>query len=163
MNRVRVKRRLVELATFALTDVDLGNGRTETIPATYTWAGDQVRSSTLYLGITTGANSVESISTRPSTDDRFVVTCSLVILGFLDGMVAESATESALNALDGVLRTSQRLVHLDVPSEMTDSEFAVAWARMVRVDGPWHSFPTPNTDFIVGGAEFDIECLSNLH
>lgn len=168
--RAPIKRRIVELAGFALTEVTLvdatddAEARTETIPCACTWAGENITTSTLFLGATTGRTDPDALgSTRPPMADRFTIDGHIEIVQFrpTDGVEAEEAAERALNALDGVLRACHRLNHPEVESVMDPAAYDAASCFISDVN-LYHGFPDPQSASISGGVTFTIDVYCDI-
>lgn len=177
-NRAAVKIRLMEIATVGLTEVDLYDGltvdnvevyadRTETIPVRHTWDGGAVISSAMFLGQAEGQSEAQSVGTQASTDDRWGVSCQIIIVDCPDGQTAELAAEAALNAFDAVLRRCTRLVDpegdVDAGTPPTGTTYDVASARITDVVGPYHTFARPaGTGQISGVVDFTVAVVTNI-
>lgn len=135
--RAGVKRRLVVLAEFALTDVEMADATTLTIPATYEFPGDTIERSAFYLGPVEGRSDAASIG-KGLWSDTFGIRCRLDVYGFPTEADAEEAAERALNALDTFLRSLSRLS--DPSGSVAEGDdpdsYSVAWVGIGQVDGP---------------------------
>lgn len=156
MIRAAVKRRLVEIATYAMPDVEVR----------YTWAGDAEPDRVMYVGQSFGAQDPEAIGTDHLPVDRWAISCTIVLKGFLDGLEAERAVEEQLSCFEAVLRQCRRLNHDDIPASSPEAAAIYSRASSVMVagvDGPFHSNPQlMGGDTIQGWVEFEISCTADL-
>lgn len=154
MIRAAVKRRLVEIAQYAMPDVDVH----------YTWAGDAEPDRVMYVGQSFGAQDPEAIGSDYLPVDRWTIACTITLKGFTDGLEAERAVEEQLARLGVVLRDCRRLNHPDVPPSADAATYSRASSVTIAgVDGPFHSNPQlMGGDTIQGWAEFEISCTADL-
>lgn len=179
--RAAVKRRLVEIATYAfaegltivdatddtaarvLTTADPVAEGSEALSVAYTWQGENVTTPTFFLGITTGRTDPDLLRSDHPSADTFTIEGRIEIPRFLTGLAAEEAVERMLNAFDSTLRSTRRLVHSDIESEMDPGEFTVDWCLIGEVDGPYHGFPdAARSASISGGCFFTIEAHTSI-
>lgn len=169
-NRAAVKIRHIEIATFALEDVELYAGRTVTFDVCHTWDGRDPEVPTFYVGMAVGPTEATGLGTPGISEDRWDLECSIVVPNCATGELAELAAEVALNAYETVLLRLSRLVDpldqivtADPPSPGVLAPWSVAWARIAEVTGPYHTFARPaGTGQITGVVDFTIAHMSPI-
>lgn len=173
-NRLDVKLRIIEVAAYALTDLKLYEGRTETVPVLGTWDGSPANTTTaMYVGQSTGRSDPDGIASTQPMVDVFEIQCQVFIAGSPDWRAAEQAAETAFNAFDMLLRSLRRLAEpnggSDIPtaSPPVDASNPAPWdvdkAYVTDSVGPYHTFPQPKgTSAIPGVYDFSVAVQRSL-
>jgi hypothetical protein len=164
-------RRLIEIGNYALTDVELYEGRTESVPTLLTWSGEAEVATALFLGVSNGTSNAASLGLSPLTEDRWSLECQIDITGCPDAESAILAAEAALNRFDVVLRRLNQLVDpLDeIPtanppvSASEPAPWQVQSAVVGEATGPYHTYPRPaGSKQPTGVYDFTIDFVTSL-
>lgn len=158
-----IKRRLLELAKYAMAAVDLSDliEEPKAIGATYSGPGENTTTPTFFLTANPGRTDPASFGRSGRlTIDRFTVGARIIIPGFpitdQGAMDAEEAAERALNAFAAAVETSQNLVNADVASAMTPDQYVVSECFISDSD-LYHGIEDVKGASLSGGATFTIE------